>query len=620
MKEEIKQEIKEAQKTKELYLQDLEITKEDWNDIKNSEIYYTINRLEIDYCNFLSDVIFDFPNLEVLEIRSSDILSTRKIDISKLDKIGSMTIYFEPHHICEQIVNQLVNLKNPQLINDLRFTFLGKFDRFDLLPNLTSIYIYFCPVIPLSLKNLNLRWVSINESPQYIDSNSDFRYCNFDFDLKTIIILCKKLGIKYEKIEKYSWLNVISFKDFELYNILKADKTAPFFSEIITPNTNQEIENFYYTTKKQFSKIKKGVIYDNKDILESYNKVFQSNNGFNTIKINNYKIINDLQLSELSQKINIVVGINGRGKTTLLQAITLNFLQKYNIDYSPKEIANKHKKENVTVFFANYKICKSEELNNFMCLAYGENFFSKNDSHEHLNEFIEDFYYGLEIPIFARTIFNSYDDKLIDIIKFLNITTEGELPSRLLHIYEKLNELRQFLIKSINNFINAVLQDEYEIVKDGGYRIKDSHKNLYKLDEISEGYRANIVLIADIFMRIIASRHCFAFDKLDDLFNQVRGIICIDEFDRHLHPTAQRRFLQQLITTFPKVQFFLTTHNIFALQSAAGHKAYILKSDTNNKIFAESHDVKYGRSLETLNNIFYEGQNQIYDIETEKFW
>ncbi|MFD3003598.1 AAA family ATPase [Pontibacter toksunensis] len=49
--------------------------------------------------------------------------------------------------------------------------------------------------------------------------------------------------------------------------------------------------------------------------------------------------------------------------------------------------------------------------------------------------------------------------------------------------------------------------------------------------------------------------------SLDDL----TGIVIIDEIDLHLHIEFQKSILPELITRFPKVQFFITTHSPFFL-------------------------------------------------------
>jgi len=45
------------------------------------------------------------------------------------------------------------------------------------------------------------------------------------------------------------------------------------------------------------------------------------------------------------------------------------------------------------------------------------------------------------------------------------------------------------------------------------------------------------------------------------------GVVLIDEVDLHLHPRWQRRVVDDLLRTFPKIQFFGTTHSPFIIQS-----------------------------------------------------
>jgi predicted ATP-binding protein involved in virulence len=46
-----------------------------------------------------------------------------------------------------------------------------------------------------------------------------------------------------------------------------------------------------------------------------------------------------------------------------------------------------------------------------------------------------------------------------------------------------------------------------------------------------------------------------------------RGVILIDEIDLHLHPKWQRKVLSDLHNAFPKIQFIVTTHSPFIIQS-----------------------------------------------------
>ena len=59
----------------------------------------------------------------------------------------------------------------------------------------------------------------------------------------------------------------------------------------------------------------------------------------------------------------------------------------------------------------------------------------------------------------------------------------------------------------------------------------------------------------------LARRLSQANPKLDDPLRDGEGIVLIDELDLHLHPNWQRTVIEKLTTTFPNCQFIATTHS-----------------------------------------------------------
>jgi hypothetical protein len=49
--------------------------------------------------------------------------------------------------------------------------------------------------------------------------------------------------------------------------------------------------------------------------------------------------------------------------------------------------------------------------------------------------------------------------------------------------------------------------------------------------------------------------------------NQAPAIMLIDEIDLHLHPIWQHRIISDLLRTFPKTQFIITTHSPYIISS-----------------------------------------------------
>jgi predicted ATP-binding protein involved in virulence len=80
---------------------------------------------------------------------------------------------------------------------------------------------------------------------------------------------------------------------------------------------------------------------------------------------------------------------------------------------------------------------------------------------------------------------------------------------------------------------------------------------------LSDGYRNMVAMAADIAIRC-ATLNPHLQDKASQ---ETPGVVLIDEIDLHLHPRWQRRVVDDLLRTFPKIQFFGTTHSPFVIQS-----------------------------------------------------
>ena len=80
---------------------------------------------------------------------------------------------------------------------------------------------------------------------------------------------------------------------------------------------------------------------------------------------------------------------------------------------------------------------------------------------------------------------------------------------------------------------------------------------------LSDGQRTMLALVADIAQKAATLNP----DLGDRVLNETPGVVLIDELDLHLHPIWQRRVIEDLRQTFPKIQFVATTHSPFLIQS-----------------------------------------------------
>jgi predicted ATP-binding protein involved in virulence len=83
------------------------------------------------------------------------------------------------------------------------------------------------------------------------------------------------------------------------------------------------------------------------------------------------------------------------------------------------------------------------------------------------------------------------------------------------------------------------------------------------ISTLSDGQKNLIGLIGDIALRCVLLNPHFG----EIAHEKTPGIILIDELDLHLHPNWQKKIVETLKTTFPKMQFIATTHSPFIIQS-----------------------------------------------------
>lgn len=112
---------------------------------------------------------------------------------------------------------------------------------------------------------------------------------------------------------------------------------------------------------------------------------------------------------------------------------------------------------------------------------------------------------------------------------------------------------------------------------------RTSNGNWVPLKNLSDGYRGIVHLTADLAYRAIQLNPHLGERAILD----AEGIVLIDEIDMHLHPKWQRHIIDDLKRTFPKIQFIVTTHSPFIVQSLKANE--VINLDGN--VLPEDPDV-----------------------------
>jgi predicted ATP-binding protein involved in virulence len=95
-------------------------------------------------------------------------------------------------------------------------------------------------------------------------------------------------------------------------------------------------------------------------------------------------------------------------------------------------------------------------------------------------------------------------------------------------------------------------------------------------NNLSDGYRNMIAMVGDIAWKAVQLNPHLGTKAAAE----TPGIVLIDELDLHLHPTWQRRVIEDLRRTFPKIQFICTTHSPFLVQTARADELISLDGQT----------------------------------------
>ncbi len=447
---------------------------------------------------------------------------------------------------------------------------------------------------------------------------------NFAAAYSNLALLLVNNFQEYEKAKQYYEKAIELNPNFaEAYNnyaflltthFQEHSKAKQYYEKAIELDANYVIayENYLKLLKKHFNENdsqKRKISFESSQLSDK----------INFIEINNFKIFKKIRI-ELTEHVNIILAQNGLGKTTFLQALTLanipdeNKINDFEIFLSfgtlqSNIIFNKNNK-NISLIIDQYKK-KTANKYEFsylpIFLAYGVNIFTLYEKYSYDN-IIDQLITGAKRNYEIKSIFSDFEDTFYDPLIILQKLLDKKTR------YSSL--INDFIIKKLNKLI-----PDYKIVINNNnihYFVSENlEQNYLSTKNLSEGYRSAIILLTDIIIRVLSIGKKYTYDSLDLLFENITGVIAIDEFDRHLHPSWQRIYVNQLKKLLPNIQFVLTTHNPVAIlgrQAGEVQKFYFDKSDKTLKIrkLPETESIDAGTIL-----LKHFGLNSILSIDLQ---
>ncbi|MDR2757181.1 MAG: AAA family ATPase [Planctomycetaceae bacterium] len=368
------------------------------------------------------------------------------------------------------------------------------------------------------------------------------------------------------------------------------------------------------------------------------------------ILIENFRGIHKMEL-ELHPKLNVFIGTNGAGKSSVLDIIALIFSRspifsngnnlpinyrdvrkgtdhifaglyceifntEYRLDMSYSET---HQMSNTEPAFENIAAQRKREISvdnnvslNFPLIVY----YPTNRTFAEVPERIRGF----------RPIINQLDalegtlDNVLDFHSFFGRIREC------FHSSDDNNEIFQDSFskrfcsqkKAIQNAISYIFDGFSSLrVEQNSFKIIiDKNGNSLELSQLSDGEKNLIALTGDL-----AQRLSIANPTLENPL-EGEGVILIDEIDLHLHPQWQRMILPKLTATFPNCQFIVSTHSPQILGEIRSENVICLQDGKNGiealspsyEIFGQTTDVILPDIMETKN------RNEFVDKQLDRIF
>lgn len=132
-----------------------------------------------------------------------------------------------------------------------------------------------------------------------------------------------------------------------------------------------------------------------------------------------------------------------------------------------------------------------------------------------------------------------------------------------------------------------------------------------QIEQLSGGYKAVLSVVADIAKRLSIANP----DSKNPL--EEEAVILIDELDLHLHPKWQKCIVDDLKRTFPNCQFIISTHSPFIIQSLNAEELF----DISEMQFADEKGMYSGWSIDMIQEeiMGVERKTPIYNHLMRKF-
>jgi predicted ATP-binding protein involved in virulence len=346
----------------------------------------------------------------------------------------------------------------------------------------------------------------------------------------------------------------------------------------------------------------------------------------NNLKLYHFKNFEHLEV-EPQPGVNLFVGSNGSGKTSILEAIRValgGFFEKYSKLTDNRLIL--HEQVMITDGLRNdYSQIQAQSTS--ISGIWGREYSTRTNSNDKktaqpVSSFGEILLTKIKtvedrsmVPLIAyystqrlfkgkeRSVKNIFDPALGRHNGYLSCLEENTIKPLLKDWLEKAVVLRaskqiqeiettDLILSNIEDAIKIMVRELYALppqfvlkiypdsFHDNELFLAFNGQNALPLENYSDGFKNLSYLIIDLVWR---ASQLHPWLTLENLSNSITGIVLIDEIDLHLHPKWQGKAIDLLQKLFPKVQFFITTHSPTVVANFENGSLYIIDQNHVNK-------------------------------------
>ena len=358
-----------------------------------------------------------------------------------------------------------------------------------------------------------------------------------------------------------------------------------------------------------------------------------------TLTLSNYRGAQSLAL-DLEKRLNVFVGVNGAGKSTVLDAATILLSWVVSRIRTPGASGRPISEDDIT----NQQSSAAMELtcvHEGKTIAWriakgrrGQGTLSRPSSLTQLNDYTRKLqvqiadrslaanlplfvYYPvnravLDIPLRIRgkhtfDLLTAYDNALTTGANFRTFfewfrereDLENEIKVRngqpSSFESETAPEIPDPQLAAVRNALYGVLPEFSNLtVRRNPLRMEiEKQGQVLTVNQLSDGEKCLIAMVSDL-----ARRMAIANPAADDPLAG-EGIVLIDEIDLHLHPKWQRRIVPKLLEVFPNCQFLVSTHSPHVLTHVKPKNIFLLEWEAGN-ITAQKPSESYGKNVDRI--------------------